>query len=100
MPFFHIFLCKVFFANFFLILRHFHNEIYMRLKKLRLRCLILFIYLSSIFKLINLIQFKIYHEEDGRGRPSDVDYKQLKALVEANPRTTIRELSIELDVSL
>ena len=38
-------------------------------------------------------------EEDGRGRPSDVGDEQLKALVEANPRTTIRELSIELDVS-
>ena len=34
-----------------------------------------------------------------RGRPSDVDNDQLRALVEANTRTTIRELASELDVT-
>ena len=33
------------------------------------------------------------------GRPSDVDNDQLRALVEANPRTTVRELASELDVT-
>jgi histone-lysine N-methyltransferase SETMAR len=38
-------------------------------------------------------------EKDGRGRPTLVDNNQLRALVEANPKTTVRELSIELGVS-
>ena len=39
-------------------------------------------------------------EDDERsGRPSDVDNDQLRALVEANPRTTVRELASELDVT-
>ena len=39
-------------------------------------------------------------EDDERcGRPSDVDNDQLRALVEANPRTTVRELAAELDVT-
>ncbi|ETN74890.1 hypothetical protein NECAME_12657 [Necator americanus] len=33
------------------------------------------------------------------GRPSDVDNNQLRALVEANPRTTVRELAKELDAT-
>lgn len=39
------------------------------------------------------------HEEEGRGRPSAIDDDDLKALVEANPRTTVRELAEELGVS-
>ena len=39
-------------------------------------------------------------EDDERsGRPSDVDNNQLRALVEANPRTTVRELASELDLT-
>ncbi len=38
-------------------------------------------------------------ENDGRGRPTSVDNNQLRALVEANPKTTVRELLIELGVS-
>ena len=39
-------------------------------------------------------------EDDERsGRPSDVDNDQLRALVKANPRTTVRELASELDVT-
>ena len=39
-------------------------------------------------------------EDDERsGWPSDVDNDQLRALVEANPRTTVRELASELDVT-
>ena len=39
-------------------------------------------------------------EDDERsGRPSDIDKDQLRALVEANPRTTVRELASELDVT-
>ena len=39
-------------------------------------------------------------EDDERnGRPSDVDNDQLRALVEANPRTTVRELASELGVT-
>ena len=37
-------------------------------------------------------------EEDGRGRPSQVDDDVLKALVRANPRTTVRELAAALGV--
>ena len=40
------------------------------------------------------------HEDDERsGRPSDVNNDQLRALVEANPHTTVRELASELDVT-
>ena len=40
------------------------------------------------------------HEDDERsGRPSDVDNDQLRALVKANPHTTVRELASELDVT-
>ncbi|CAK9826443.1 Histone-lysine N-methyltransferase SETMAR [Anthophora retusa] len=38
-------------------------------------------------------------DEDGRGRPSLVDNDQLKALVEADPRTTVRQLAQQLNVS-
>ena len=39
-------------------------------------------------------------EDDERsGQPSDVDNDQLRALVEANPRTTVRGLAAELDVT-
>ena len=39
-------------------------------------------------------------EDDERsGRSSDIDNDQLRALVEANPRTTVRELASELDVT-
>ena len=38
-------------------------------------------------------------EKDGRGQPTSVDNNLLRALVEANPKTTVRELSIELGVS-
>ena len=39
-------------------------------------------------------------EEDGRGRPSQVYDDELKALVKANHRTTVRELGATLGVSL
>ena len=38
-------------------------------------------------------------EQEGRGRPSNVDHTQLKQLVEENPRTTVRDLSLSLNVS-
>ena len=38
-------------------------------------------------------------DEEGRGRPTVVDKDHLRALVEADPRTTVRELSQELGVS-
>ncbi|XP_036362190.1 histone-lysine N-methyltransferase SETMAR-like [Octopus sinensis] len=39
-------------------------------------------------------------EDDKRtGQPSDIDNDELRALVEANPRTTVRELASELDVT-
>lgn len=38
-------------------------------------------------------------DKEGRGRPSAIDNDQLKALVEADPRTTIRELAEELGVT-
>lgn len=38
-------------------------------------------------------------DEEGRGRPPAVDNDQLKAIVEANPRQTVREIAQELDVS-
>ena len=48
--------------------------------------------------------FKKFHggddeslEDEHSGRPSDVDNDQLRALVEANPCTTVRELASELD---
>ena len=37
-------------------------------------------------------------KEDGRGRPSQVGDDELKALVKANPRTTVRELGATLGV--
>ena len=37
-------------------------------------------------------------EEDGQGRPSQVDDDKLKALLKANPRTTVRELGAALGV--
>ncbi|XP_078053733.1 histone-lysine N-methyltransferase SETMAR-like [Augochlora pura] len=41
---------------------------------------------------------KSLEDEDGRGRPSLVDNDQLKALVEADPRTTVRQIAQKLDV--
>lgn len=38
-------------------------------------------------------------DQEGRGRPSAIDDDDLNALVEANPRTTVRELAEELGVS-
>ena len=50
--------------------------------------------------------FKKFHGSDESlednersGPPSDVDNDKLRALVEANPRTTVRELTSELDVT-
>jgi DNA-binding Lrp family transcriptional regulator len=37
--------------------------------------------------------------EKGRGHPSEIDDDELRALVEACPRTTIRELADELGAS-
>ena len=37
-------------------------------------------------------------EEDGRGRPSQVDNDEHKALVKANPRTKVHELGAALGV--
>jgi transposase len=39
-------------------------------------------------------------EEEGRGRPPKIDDDELKALVEQNPRTTVRKIAKELDVDL
>lgn len=39
-------------------------------------------------------------DEEGRGRPSEIDNDQLIELVESNPQTTIRELALDLDVSI
>ena len=38
-------------------------------------------------------------DDERSGRLSDVDNDQLRALVEANPCTTVRELASELDVT-
>jgi histone-lysine N-methyltransferase SETMAR len=38
-------------------------------------------------------------DQDGRGRSTSIDNDQLKEFVEANPRTTVRELAVELGVS-
>jgi [histone H3]-lysine36 N-dimethyltransferase SETMAR len=38
-------------------------------------------------------------DEEGRGRKKTVDNENLKTLVEANPRTTVRELAFELGVA-
>lgn len=38
-------------------------------------------------------------EEEGRGRPSQLDDDKIKALVKENPRTTVRELGAVLGVS-
>ena len=35
-------------------------------------------------------------DKTGRGRPTSVDDERLKAVVEANPITTVREISLEL----
>ena len=40
---------------------------------------------------------KSLEDDERSGQPSDVDHDQLRALVEANPRTTVRELASELD---
>ena len=37
-------------------------------------------------------------DEDGRGRPTAVNNEHLKALIEADPRKTTREISVELEV--
>ncbi|RLU16087.1 hypothetical protein DMN91_011845 [Ooceraea biroi] len=37
-------------------------------------------------------------DEEGRGRPSTIDNDELKVLVEADPRITIRELAVKLDL--
>ncbi|CAE1234687.1 SETMAR [Acanthosepion pharaonis] len=37
-------------------------------------------------------------DEDGRGRPTAVDNEHLKALIEADPRKTTREVAVELEV--
>lgn len=37
-------------------------------------------------------------DEEGRGRPSEVDNDELKALIEADPRKTTREVAQELNV--
>ena len=37
-------------------------------------------------------------DEEGRGRPSAVDNDQLKAIIEADPRKTTRELEADLNV--
>ena len=38
-------------------------------------------------------------EKKGRGRKSELDHDQLKEVIEANPRTTAREVSLQLEVS-
>jgi histone-lysine N-methyltransferase SETMAR len=38
-------------------------------------------------------------DKKGRGRPSEIDDDKLRALVEADPRTTVRELADELGAS-
>ena len=42
---------------------------------------------------------KSLEDDERSGRPSDVDNDQLRALVEANTSTTVRELTSELDVT-
>ena len=42
---------------------------------------------------------KSFEDKEGRGRPSAVYINELKALVEADPRTTVREIAEELGVS-
>ena len=39
-------------------------------------------------------------DDDGRGRKPAIENENLKALVEANPRTTVRELAEELGVTI
>ncbi len=41
---------------------------------------------------------KSLEEKHGRGRAPAIVNQELKTLVEANPRTTVRELSLELGV--
>jgi transposase len=38
-------------------------------------------------------------DKEGRGRPSEIDDDKLKAFVEADPRTAVRELAEELGTS-
>ena len=38
-------------------------------------------------------------DEEGRGRPSNLDNENLRAIVEQNPRQSVREMSRELGVS-
>ena len=38
-------------------------------------------------------------EKKGRGRKSELDHDQLKEVIEASPRTTAREVSLQLEVS-
>ena len=40
-----------------------------------------------------------FEHDECSGRPSDVDNDQLRALVEANPRTTVQGLASELDIT-
>ena len=37
-------------------------------------------------------------DEDGRGRPTAIDNEHLKALIEADPRKTTREVAVEIEV--
>ena len=39
-----------------------------------------------------------HEDEDGRGRPTAVDNEHLKALIEADPRKTTREVVVEIEV--
>ena len=39
-----------------------------------------------------------FKDEDDRGRPTAVDNEHLKALIEADPRKTTREVAVELEV--
>ena len=42
---------------------------------------------------------KSLEDDEPSGRPSNVDNNQLRALVEANPRTTVWELAMEFDIT-
>ena len=37
-------------------------------------------------------------DEDGRGRPTAVNNKHLKALIEADPRKTTRKVAVEIEI--
>ena len=47
----------------------------------------------------NFVAVTSLEDDEHSGRPSDVDNDHLRALVEANPRTTVRELASELDIT-